>query len=64
MGALHGAIEQAHALLGQGRCRAAVGDPGADMPLRTARAVFDRMGAPRRVDEFDTLIARTSRVTS
>ena len=50
-------IEQAHALLGQGRCLVAVGDPGADMPLRQARALFDRMGARRRIDECDNLIA-------
>ena len=57
-------IEQAHALLGQGRCLAAVGDPGADSPLRQARALFDQMGARRRVDECDTLIARASKLTS
>ena len=57
-------IEQAHALLGHGRCLAAVGDPGADSPLRRARALFDQMGARRRVDECDTLIARASKLTS
>jgi class 3 adenylate cyclase/tetratricopeptide (TPR) repeat protein len=57
-------IEQAHALLGQGRCLTAVGDPGADPPLRHARALFDEMGARRRVDECDTLIARASKLTS
>ncbi len=57
-------IEQAHALLGHGRCLTAVGDPGADSPLRRARALFDQMGARRRVDECDTLIARASKLTS
>jgi hypothetical protein len=58
------AIEQAHALLGQGRCLTALGDAAADVPLRSARVVFDRMGARRRVDQCDTLIARTSGGTS
>ena len=57
-------IEQAHALLGQGRCLAAVGDPGADLPLRQARALFDQMGARRRVRECDDLIAQASKLTS
>ena len=57
-------IEQVHALLGQGRCLTAVGDPGADPALRQARALFDQMGARRRVDECDTLIARASKLTS
>jgi tetratricopeptide (TPR) repeat protein len=57
-------IEQAHALLGHGRCLAAVGDPDADVPLRKARTLFDRMGARRRVDECDTLIAQASKLTS
>ncbi len=50
-------IEQAHALLGQGRCLTTLGHPGADMPLRQARALFDQMGARRRIDECDNLIA-------
>jgi class 3 adenylate cyclase len=58
------AIEEAHALFGQGRCLAVVGDPGADLPLRRARALFDEMGARRRVDECNSLIARASRLTS
>jgi hypothetical protein len=57
-------IEQAHALLGQGRCLTALGDPDADVPLREARALFDQMGARRRVDECDTLIAKASKLTS
>jgi tetratricopeptide (TPR) repeat protein len=57
-------LEQGHALLAQGRCLAATGDPGADMPLRQARALWTEMGARRRVDECDMLIARTSKLTS
>jgi class 3 adenylate cyclase/tetratricopeptide (TPR) repeat protein len=57
------AVEQAHALLGQGRCLLA-GDHGADRPLRQARALFERMGARRRVDECDNLIAGVSRLSS
>ena len=57
-------LEQAYALLGQGRCLAAVGDSGADVPLRQARALFDEMGARPRVDECDTLIARASALSS
>jgi class 3 adenylate cyclase/tetratricopeptide (TPR) repeat protein len=57
-------IEQAHSLLGQGRCLTAVGDPGADLPLRQARALFDQMGARRRVDECDSLIAQASKLSS
>jgi class 3 adenylate cyclase/tetratricopeptide (TPR) repeat protein len=56
--------EQAHALLGQGRCLAVAGDPRADAPLRQARALFDQMGARRRVAECDHLIARASKLTS
>ncbi len=57
-------IEQAHALLGDGRCLVAAGDRGADMPLRRARALFDQMGARRRVDECDTMIAQAGRLSS
>ena len=53
-------IEQAHALLGCGRCLIAVGDPAAEAPLQTARALFERMGARPRVDACDALTARLS----
>ncbi len=33
-------IEETHALLGQGRCLAALGDAAADVPLREARRLF------------------------
>jgi hypothetical protein len=57
-------VVAAVAIGGQGRCLTAVGNPDADAPLRQARAVFDQMGARRRVDECDTLIARASKLTS
>ncbi len=57
-------LEQAHALLGQGRCLTAAGNPGPDQPLRRARALFDQIGARRRVDECDSLIAQASKLTS
>ncbi len=53
-------LEQAYALLGQGRTLAALGDPTADTPLREARALFAGMGARPRVEECDGLIARVS----
>jgi hypothetical protein len=57
-------LEQAHALLGQGRCLTALADPEADQPLRQARALFDRMGARPRINDCDTLIARASKLSS
>ncbi|MGZ4407876.1 MAG: ATP-binding protein [Gaiellaceae bacterium] len=53
-------IEQAHALLGESRCLLALGDEGADVALRRARAVFEQMGARRRIDECDKLLASVS----
>ncbi len=57
-------LERAHALLGQGRCLTALADPGADQPLRQARALFTDMGARPRVTECDTLIAQTAKLSS
>jgi hypothetical protein len=57
-------IEQGHALLGHGRSLAAAADPGADVALRRARALFDQMGARRRIDECDSLIAQASKLSS
>lgn len=62
--AFGGVLEQAYALLGQGRSLVALGAPDADQPLRQARALFDEMGARPRVDECDTLIARASKLSS
>ncbi len=53
-------LEQAHALLGQGRCLTALGDPGADQQLRRARALFDPMDARPRIKECDTLLAQVA----
>jgi class 3 adenylate cyclase/tetratricopeptide (TPR) repeat protein len=50
-------LEQAYALQGKGRCLAALGDAGAGVPLRAARALFDEMGARPRVKECDVLLA-------
>jgi class 3 adenylate cyclase/tetratricopeptide (TPR) repeat protein len=55
---LHGfgaRLEQAYALLGQGRCLVALGEP-AESPLRRARALFEAMGARPRVAECDSLL--------
>ena len=57
-------IEEAHALLGRGRCLGAAGGSAADVPIRQARALFEGMGTRRRVDECDSLIAWASRLTS
>ncbi len=57
-------LEQAHALLAQGRCQSHTGDPTADQALRQARALFEQMGARPRIDECDTLIARAARLSS
>ncbi len=59
-----GVLEQAHALLGQGRCLTTLGDPHADQPLRWARALFDQMGARPRVQECDSLIAQAGKLSS
>ncbi len=48
--------ERAYALLGQGRCLAALGDRAADATLRQARSLFDELGFRPRVAECDTLI--------
>jgi hypothetical protein len=37
-------LERAYALLGQGRCLAALGDPEAEVPLREAREFLESMG--------------------
>jgi hypothetical protein len=50
-------LEQAHALLGEGRSLVSIGDPSADQPLRTCRALFAQFGARPRVAECDRLIA-------
>jgi len=48
--------ERAYALLGQGRCLAAVSKPEADEPLREARELFASMGFAPAVAEADRLL--------
>jgi len=57
--------EQAQALLGQGRCLLAIGQPGkARDPLRTAREIFISLGArPCRTDA-DRLLAQATEATA
>ena len=48
--------EHAYALLGQGRCLTALGDPDAEQPLRVARELFEAMGYKRPLEETDALL--------
>ena len=48
--------ERAYALLGQGRCLAALGEPEAEEPLREARELFASMGFTPAVAEVDGLL--------
>jgi class 3 adenylate cyclase/tetratricopeptide (TPR) repeat protein len=57
-------LEQAHALLGQGRCLASIGDRSADQSLKKSRVLFNRMGALPRVAECDRLVAAAHTLTS
>jgi class 3 adenylate cyclase len=50
--------ERAYALLGQGRCLAALGRPEAEAPLREARELFVSMGYKRALAEADALLAQ------
>ena len=50
--------ELASALLGQGRCRVALGTLGADGLLREARELFTSMGYAPALDETDALLQR------
>jgi hypothetical protein len=52
--------EQAHALLGEGRCRIAAGLPEAATPLWRARELFGTMGLRQSMGEADALLARTA----
>jgi hypothetical protein len=51
--------ELAFALVGQGRCLIALGAPGADDPLREARALLTTMGFAPVLSETDALPQRT-----
>jgi DNA-binding SARP family transcriptional activator/class 3 adenylate cyclase/tetratricopeptide (TPR) repeat protein len=57
-------FEQAHALLGEGRCLTAGRDHSAELSLRRARELFKDMGARSRVAECESLIDRMARVSS
>ena len=48
--------ERAYALLGQGRCLAALGNPKSGVPLREARDLFASMGFAPAVAEADALL--------
>ena len=56
-------LEEAHALLGEGRCRAHLADPAATSPLSSARALFAGMNARPRVVECDAQLARVAPAT-
>ena len=51
--------ERAYALLGQGRCLAALGKPEADAPLREARELFASMGYNPALAETETLLGES-----
>ena len=50
--------ERAYALLGQGRCHIALGEPDAEAPLREARRLFASMGYRPALAETEALLAR------
>ena len=50
--------ERAYALLGQGRCLAALGKPEAESPLRAARELFASMGYKPALAETDELLTQ------
>jgi hypothetical protein len=49
-------LEHGRALLGAGRCRARLGDPGSRAMLRDAHAVFTRLGAHPLAAEAEGLL--------
>jgi hypothetical protein len=51
-------LEQAHALLGAGRCLLAAGDAGADASLTEAARLLRAMGAGPALHETELLLAR------
>jgi hypothetical protein len=51
--------ERAYALLGQGRCQLALGESGADEPLRAARALFASMGYMPALAETEALLGES-----
>ena len=51
--------ERAYALLGQGRCLAALGQTGADEPLREARELFSSIGYKPALAETEALLGES-----
>ena len=51
--------ERAYALLGQGRCLAALGKPEAEVPLREARHLFASMGYKPAREEAEALLGES-----
>ena len=51
--------ERAYALLGQGRCLAALGKPEAQEPLREARELFASMGYKPALAETEALLRKS-----
>ena len=51
--------ERAYALLGQGRCLAALGKPDPEVPLREARALFATMGYRPALAETEALLGES-----
>ena len=56
--------EQAHALLGQGRCLAELGRPDAETPLREARELFSSIGYKPALAQTETLLEQTTAASS
>jgi class 3 adenylate cyclase/tetratricopeptide (TPR) repeat protein len=52
--------ERGHALLGKGRCLAALGATGAGEALAEARAIFARLGARPALEEVESQLGRTA----
>jgi class 3 adenylate cyclase len=52
--------ERAHALLGHGRCLLALGDAGAEQPLREARDLFASMGYQPALAETEALLEQSA----
>jgi hypothetical protein len=50
--------ERAHALLGHGRCLAALGKPEAGAPLREAREIFSALGFRPAVANTDAVLGQ------
>lgn len=56
--------EQAYALLGQGRCLQALGDPAAEAPLTEARELFSKLGYKPALAETEKLLAASELAAS